>query len=69
MLVLCFVNGKLFAAAKESHSHFELMDSRQHVRFSDHLQIHVIELPKFLRTLDELRDDSDRWTYLFAAWS
>lgn len=63
VIVLCFVDDVLFRAGREFHSRFELRDPRQDLQFSDHLQIHLIELPKFLRTLTELRNDSDRWTY------
>ncbi len=63
VIVVCFVNADLFKAARDYYSSFELIDSRQRVRFSDHLQFQIVELPKFLQTLNDLRDDRDRWTY------
>lgn len=63
VIVICFVDANLFKDARDYHSSFELIDVRQQVRFSDHLHIHVVELPKFLRELGQLRDDLDRWIY------
>ena len=63
IIVVCFANEVLFPDAPGYHGRYELVDLRQGVRFSDHLTLHVIELPKFVRKLDELHEDIERWTY------
>lgn len=63
IVVICFVNAVLFPQSPGYHGRYELMDGRQGIRFSDHLAIHVVEIPKFLRRLDELQEDLERWTY------
>jgi predicted transposase/invertase (TIGR01784 family) len=42
---------------------FGLRDARHGLVFSDDLQAHLIELPKFTKKADELASDLDRWCY------
>ena len=50
---------------EDHHLAFGLYNMEHGLCFSDHLQIHVLELPKFTRRLEELPDDRDKWTYFF----
>jgi len=63
VIVICFVNAVLFPQSPGYHGRYELMDEKSGVRYSDHMAIHVLELPKFPKTVDELCEDEDRWTY------
>ena len=62
---ICFVNGDLFANRPEYHTEFRLLDAVGRLCLTDDLAIHVIELPKFTRTLEELRTPLDFWLYFF----
>ncbi len=63
VIVVCLLNDVLFGESTEHHSRFELIDGDSGLRFSDHLSIHVIELPKFQKTLAQLDSELDRWIY------
>jgi predicted transposase/invertase (TIGR01784 family) len=60
---ICFVNGALFGDRPEHHTLFRLLDATGQVCLTDDLVVHVIELPKFTRTLAELRTPLDFWLY------
>ena len=60
---ICFVNGALFADRPEHHTLFRLLDATGQVCLTDDLVVHAIELPKFTRTLAELRTPLDFWLY------
>ena len=64
-ITICLLNQKLFPKVEDYHLCFALYNMEHGLCFSDHMQIHVLELPKFTRRLDELRDDQDKWTYFF----
>jgi hypothetical protein len=60
---ICFVNGVLFPERPEYHTQFRLLDPTGKVCLTEDLVIHVIEIPKFNRTLAELRTPLDFWLY------
>jgi predicted transposase/invertase (TIGR01784 family) len=62
---ICFVNGVLFADGAECHTRFRLLDTTGQLCLTDDLVVHLIELPKFTRTLAELRTPLDFWLYFF----
>ena len=62
---ICFVNGAVFADRPEHHNLFRLLDAAGQLCLTDDLVVHVIELPKFTRTLAELRTPLDFWLYFF----
>ena len=64
VISICLVNDVLFAGSEAFHSVFELIDQHTSVRFSRHLQIHVIEFPKFQVPVDRLGDTLEKWVYL-----
>lgn len=45
------------------HSMFQLMDPKDGTIFSHHLEIHVLELPKFTATLEENLNDLEKWLF------
>lgn len=46
-----------------AHRRFRLWDDECGTLFTDHLELHVLELPKFHKVLSELTNDLDRWLY------
>ena len=63
VIVVCFIDEVLLPELQEFYSCYQFMDGETGVRFSDHWSVHVIELPKFKKSVTELADDLDRWTY------
>ncbi|MCY2988394.1 MAG: PD-(D/E)XK nuclease family transposase [Planctomycetota bacterium] len=55
----------MFADRPEHHTLFRLLDAAGQLCLTDDLVVHVIELPKFTRTLAELRTPLDFWLYFF----
>ena len=45
------------------HSMFQLMDPEDGTIFSPHIEIHVLELPKFTATLEENLNDLEKWLF------
>jgi predicted transposase/invertase (TIGR01784 family) len=60
---ICFTKQVLFADVDEYHLNFRLREEKHAVEFSDDLEIHLIELPKFNKTSDQLASELDRWCY------
>jgi len=60
---ICFVNQTLFPGVKDYHLSFGLFDRIHDLCFSDHIQVHLLELPKFGRRLEELRSPEEIWLY------
>ncbi len=60
---ICFVNGVLFPERPEYHTCFRLLDAAAEVCLTADLVIHVIEIPKFTKTLAELTTALDFWLY------
>jgi hypothetical protein len=60
---ICFLNAVLFPERPEYHTQFRLLDPTGKVCLTADLVIHVIEIPKFNRTLAELRTPLDFWLY------
>jgi len=60
---ICLLNQKLFPQVDDYHLVFGLYNLEHQIRFSDHMEIHVLECPKFTRGLHELRDERDEWMY------
>jgi predicted transposase/invertase (TIGR01784 family) len=58
-----FSDDKLFPQVDDYHLVFGLYNLEHQIRFSDHLEIHVLECSKFTRGLHELRDEQDEWMY------
>jgi predicted transposase/invertase (TIGR01784 family) len=60
---ICFVNAVLFKDAPGHHKTFHLLDPVQGLTWTDHLVIHLLELPRFRNGPDQLADDQDRWLF------
>jgi predicted transposase/invertase (TIGR01784 family) len=60
---ISFLNHVLFPDTKDYHLRFRLLEARGHFALTDDLEFHVLELPKFTKTLTELHTDLDIWLY------
>jgi predicted transposase/invertase (TIGR01784 family) len=61
---ICFLNRALFPGVADYHLDFHLRSSRHPpLIFSPHQAVHVVELPKFVKTVEELVDPFDVWCY------
>lgn len=60
---ICFVNGVLFPERAAYHTCFRLLDPTGEVCLTEDLVMHVIEIPKFNKTLAELETPLDFWLY------
>lgn len=43
--------------------HFRLLKERHYFAFTEDLEVHILELPKFIKSADELQADLDIWLY------
>ncbi len=70
---ICVTNGVLFANCPDLHLDFRLRSRAAEAVLSDHLQIHLIELPKYVPPAnnERIRDPIEQWAYFFrsAMWS
>ena len=62
---ICFVNGKMFTDRKDYLTRFRLLDDKARVCLTNHIEFHLIELPKFGKRLEQLSDPLDYWLYFF----
>ncbi len=60
---ICFLNSKLFPAVPDYHLRLQLVNMHHQIVFTDNLALHMIELPKFNRDLEQLVDQLDVWLY------
>jgi len=62
---ISFLDHVLFpdtADAAKYHRHFRLLDENRRC-FTNDIELHIIELPKFNKSADELESDLDVWLY------
>jgi predicted transposase/invertase (TIGR01784 family) len=62
-IAICFVNGVLSADWPDYHTPFGLRNPDGRLCLTEDLAIHVIELPKFRKRLDELENPLDLWLH------
>jgi predicted transposase/invertase (TIGR01784 family) len=60
---ICFVNTILFPELAGWHGRFQLREQQAGVVFSDQLELHLFELPKFTRTAADVQTPLERWLY------
>ena len=59
----CFTNRTLYPGLEDHHLVFRLREEKHGAAFSDDLEIHLVELPKFTKTAEQLTSALDRWCY------
>ena len=62
-ITICLLNDELLPGATDHHLRFQLVDREHDIVLTDQIDIHLIELPKFRRRLDELGEPLDQWLY------
>ncbi|HMC89219.1 MAG TPA: Rpn family recombination-promoting nuclease/putative transposase [Gemmataceae bacterium] len=62
-IAICFVDSPLFPEIPAYHLLFELRERQQGLLFTDQLAVHILELPKFTKSVAELATPLDRWLY------
>ena len=60
---ICFLDWRLFPQTDRYRLLFQVQESETKLVFSEHLAIHVFQLPNFKKGSDELTDSLDRWLY------
>lgn len=62
-IAVCFVDTPLFSDLDDCHLVFELRERRHQTLFTDHMTVHILELPKFKKAVEQLTTPLDRWLY------
>jgi predicted transposase/invertase (TIGR01784 family) len=62
-IAIHFLNARQFPQVDDVHLRFAISETRHHIRWSDHLEIHTIELPKFDLKPENIVTPFDRWCY------
>jgi predicted transposase/invertase (TIGR01784 family) len=62
-IAVCFVDTPLFSAIADYHLTFELRERHHHTLFTDQTAVHILELAKFNKSVEELATSLDRWLF------
>jgi len=64
---ICILDAILFRAVPDLHLDFRLLNKKHGVSLTDHLQIHLLELPKYRPPSDnrKITDPIEQWCYFF----
>jgi predicted transposase/invertase (TIGR01784 family) len=64
---ICLLDRLLFGEVPDPHLDFQLRESRHGLILSDHLQVHLLELPKYNPVEENLQNASplEKWLYFF----
>jgi predicted transposase/invertase (TIGR01784 family) len=60
---ISFLNHVLFPQVPDYHSRFRLLEECHHFPFTQDIDFHILELPKFLKSAEELASGLDIWLY------
>ena len=60
---ISFLDHELFPQAPAHHLRFRLLEESGHFPLTDDLEFHILELPKFTKSADELVTGLDVWLY------
>src|SRR6266853_3144336 len=60
---ISFLDHVLFPQVVDYHLRFRLLEESHHFPLTTDLEFHILELPKFTKTADELATDLDLWLY------
>ena len=63
VISVCFLDWRLFPQTDKYQLPFRLQEPETGLVFSEHLAIHVFQLPNFRKGPDELTDSLDKWLY------
>ena len=60
---ISFLNHVLFPQVPDYHLRFHLLEERHHFAMTRDVEFHILELPKFTKSLAELESGLDLWLY------
>jgi predicted transposase/invertase (TIGR01784 family) len=60
---ISFLNHVLFPQVPDYHLRFRLLEESHHFPFTQDIEFHVLELPKFRKTAEDLTSGLDIWLY------
>jgi predicted transposase/invertase (TIGR01784 family) len=60
---ISFLNHVLFPQVADYHLRFRLREESHHFPFTDDMEFHILELPKFTKSEGELTSDLEVWLY------
>lgn len=58
-----FLDHVLFTHVPEYHLRFRLLEQSRYFAWVEDIEVHVLELPKFTKSADQLESSLDRWLY------
>ncbi len=64
VISICFLNGILFPDTNRCHLRFQLLENAASFPFTNDLDLHLFQLPLFIKTADDLEGDLDLWLYV-----
>ena len=62
-IAICFVDTPLFSDLADYHLVFELRERHHQALFTDQLAVHILELTKFQKAIEELATPLERWLF------
>jgi predicted transposase/invertase (TIGR01784 family) len=62
-IAICFVDTPLFSEFTDYHLVFELRERHHQALFTDQLAVHILELSKFNKAVEQLTTPLDRWLF------
>lgn len=62
-IAVCFVDTSLFPELVDYHLTFELRERRHRTLFTDQMAVHILELTKFNKAVEQLATPLDRWLF------
>ncbi len=63
VISICFLDSVLFKEVSAFHLLFQLVSLNTKLILTNHLQMHLFQLPRFTKKLEELTDPLDKWLY------
>jgi predicted transposase/invertase (TIGR01784 family) len=64
VISIWLLNGNLFEELEEYHLPFSVYNEKHKIALTEHLAIHLIQLPKWQKT-ETITNEKERWLYLF----
>ncbi len=65
VISIWILNGNLFENVEEYHLPFSVYNQKHKIALTEHLAIHLIQLPKWQKKTETITNEKDRWLYLF----
>ena len=60
---ISFVDSTIYPGTTDYHLRFRVLEATHHFSLCDDIEFHILELPKFAKTHEQLGDNLDIWLY------